>query len=413
MRLLYLLLTLFSYNAFSDEINLTDSEGNDIPIHVTPAAGDLLMIWLVDHDEQRPLFDGLLKNITKAGIEVWRVDLLEAYFMPRSSEQIRTLDGTGVASILKAAHQQTNKQIILAAYDRMPLPLLRGIHQWQSEGDKSRFTGAVLFYPNLFGPPPIAGQPPTVDPILHATNTPMIIYQPALGSHRLRINEVMSALWQSGSASYLYLVPEVRDWFIMDDEDHKPTEKDLEATRRIPQQIKQFAKLLETHPKPSRPLPLTSKQPETRVIRSLVELEQPTAAPPFDLADIQGKRLESGVLQGKVGLINFWATWCPPCVEEIPSLNRLQQIFKDRDLRIISIDFRETPEEMAGFLQQIPVDFPVLMDLDGKTSLNWQVFSFPSSFLIDQQGQIRYSANRAINWDSQEVIDTLNLLLAE
>ena len=413
MRLLLLLLTLFSYNAYGNEINLTDSEGNDIPIQVTPADGELLMIWLVDHDEHRPLFESLLTNIAKAGIEVWRVDLLEAYFLPRSSEQIRTMSGTGVAAILDAAHQQSNKRILLAAYDRMPLPLLRGVRQWQSEADQSRLSGAVLFYPNLFGPPPIAGEAPTVDPILYATNTPLMIYQPALGSHRLRMNEVLSALWQAGSPSYLYLVPEVRDWFIMDDEEHKPSQNDIEATQRIPQQIKQFATLMEYHPKPAGPLPLHAAEPETRVIRSLVQLDKPATAPSFNLADIQGNRLDSSLLQGQVGLINFWATWCPPCVEEIPSLNRLQQIFKDREIHIISIDFRETPEEMADFLQRIPVDFPVLMDQDGQTSLNWQVFSFPSSFIIDRAGRIRYSANRAINWDSQEVIDTLNQLLAE
>ncbi|MCG8083365.1 MAG: TlpA family protein disulfide reductase [Candidatus Thiodiazotropha taylori] len=413
MRLLLLLLTLFSYNVYGNEINLTDSEGNDITIQVTPADGELLMIWLVDHDEHRPLFESLLNNIAKAGIEVWRVDLLEAYFLPRSSEEIRTLNGTGVAAILSTAHQQSDKRIVLAAYDRMPLPLLRGVRQWQSEAEDSRFTGAVLFYPNLFGPAPIAGEPPSVDPILYATNTPLMIYQPSLGSHRLRMNEVLSALWQSGSPSYLYLVPEVRDWFIMDDEEHKPTQRDIEATQRIPQQIKQFAALMDHHPKPLQPLPLNAAETEPQVIRSLVQLDNPSSAPNFDLADIQGKRLDSSVLQGRVGLINFWATWCPPCVEEIPSLNRLQAIFKDRDIEIISIDFRETPEEMADFLQRIPVDFPVLMDQDGETSLNWQVFSFPSSFIIDRAGRIRYSANRAINWDSQEVVDTLNQLLTE
>ena len=188
---------------------------------------------------------------------------------------------------------------------------------------------------------------------------------------------------------------------------------DIEATQRIPQQIKQFAALMDHHPKPAAPLPLHTTGTEKQVIRSLVQLDKHPAAPSFNLADIQGNRHDSSVLQGRVGLINFWATWCPPCVEEIPSLNRLQAIFKDREIEIISIDFRETPEEMADFLQRIPVDFPVLMDLDGQTSLNWQVFSFPSSFIIDRQGRIRYSANRAINWDSQEVVDTLNRLLAE
>ncbi|MCG8100122.1 MAG: hypothetical protein JAZ05_13645 [Candidatus Thiodiazotropha taylori] len=235
MRLLLLLLTLFSYNVYGNEINLTDSEGNDITIQVTPADGELLMIWLVDHDEHRPLFESLLNNIAKAGIEIWRVDLLEAYFLPRSSEEIRTLNGTGVAAILSTAHQQSDKRIILAAYDRMPLPLLRGVRQWQSEAEDSRFTGAVLFYPNLFGPAPIAGEPPSVDPILYATNTPLMIYQPSLGSHRLRMNEVLSALWQSGSPSYLYLLPEGRDGFIMDYEEHKPSQIDIQATQRISQ----------------------------------------------------------------------------------------------------------------------------------------------------------------------------------
>ena len=199
MRLLLLLLTLFSYNAYGNEINLTDSEGNDITIQVTPADGGTADDLLVDHDEHRPLFERLLSNIAKAGIEVWRIDLLEAlFFLPRSSEQIRTLNGNGVAAILRAAHQQSNKRIVLASYDRMPLPLLRGVHQWQSEADQSRLAGAVLFYPNLFGPAPIAGEAPTVDPILYATNTPLMIYQPSLGSHRLRMNEVLSALWQSG-----------------------------------------------------------------------------------------------------------------------------------------------------------------------------------------------------------------------
>jgi thiol-disulfide isomerase/thioredoxin len=114
-----------------------------------------------------------------------------------------------------------------------------------------------------------------------------------------------------------------------------------------------------------------------------------------------------------VVLLNFWATWCPPCVEEIPSLNRLQKRFANQDLRIISIDFRETPQQMAAFLQLIPVNFPVLLDQDGLTSMAWQVFSFPSSFIIDRNGQIRYSANRAISWDSPEVVSILEKLLAE
>ncbi|WP_316367208.1 TlpA family protein disulfide reductase [Candidatus Thiodiazotropha sp. CDECU1] len=118
-------------------------------------------------------------------------------------------------------------------------------------------------------------------------------------------------------------------------------------------------------------------------------------------------------LKDQVVLVNFWATWCPPCVEEIPSLNRLQENYPNQQVRIVSVDYRESPKEIEAFLEQIPVDFPVLMDRDGLTSLAWRVFSFPSSFIVDRQGRIRYSANRALNWDSKEVIEVIDRLLAE
>ncbi len=162
------------------------------------------MIWLVDHAEPRRLFDALLQQLSESGIEIWRVDLLQAYYLPRSSENVRTLDGEGVAAVIRAAHKRSDKQILLASYDRMPLPLLRGVNRWQATQQESRLLGAILFYPNLFGPAPIAGEPPAIDPILNATNLPLIIYQPELGSQRWRLDQVVTTLWQAGSPTYVY-----------------------------------------------------------------------------------------------------------------------------------------------------------------------------------------------------------------
>jgi thiol-disulfide isomerase/thioredoxin len=192
---------------------------------------------------------------------------------------------------------------------------------------------------------------------------------------------------------------------------HAPAE--AEATALIPQQIIQFARLLEQHPKPVDAKPLPEKSAKQRAVQTLVEIKQPKQAPAFELKEIGGEIYTSGNLKGKVVLLNFWATWCPPCVEELPSLNRLQQRYRDKALEIVSIDFRETPEEMTSFLQQTPVDFPVLLDIDGRTSLAWGVFSFPSSFIIDRKGRIRYTANRAIDWDSEEVWQVADRLLNE
>ncbi|MEJ2454323.1 MAG: TlpA disulfide reductase family protein [Candidatus Thiodiazotropha sp.] len=405
------LLLLFTTAVSGEELWIDDGAGTEFAVHTEAADSDLLVIWFVDHDEPRPPFDDMLAALNRLDVEVWRVDLLAAYFLPRTSETVRTLPGTGVAAVIHAAHQLRTKQILLASYDRMALPLLRGVQLWQQTAADSRLIGAMLFYPNLFGPPPLAGEEPQIDPILHATNIPLVIYQPALGSQRWRLGAVTDALWRGGSATYVYLVPGVRDWFFMGEEDHGPAART--ATEALPGQIRRFADLLASHPKPLTAGPVNGSTTARGQIRTLVELDRPGEAPAFSLEAIDGSPYDSGNFRDKVVLLNFWATWCPPCVEELPSLNRLQARYTGSDLRIISVDFRETPQQMADFLERIPVAFPVLMDNTGKVALNWRVFSFPSTFIIDRQGRIRYSANRAIDWDSPEVWKVVDRLLKE
>ncbi|MCP4043098.1 MAG: hypothetical protein GY731_14275, partial [Gammaproteobacteria bacterium] len=195
-------------------------------VEILPAQGNLLAIWFVDHEEERPSFEKMLQSVNATGVEIWRINLLEDYFLPRSSENARTMPGDGVAVIIKAAHSRSNKKILLVAYDRMPLPLLRGVRQWQTEyRGQSRIAGAILFYPNMFGPSPIAGMDPVPDPILSATNIPVTVYQPMLGSHRWRTVEIMNALWEGGSPAILYLAPNIRDWFFMHPPEQDPAER--------------------------------------------------------------------------------------------------------------------------------------------------------------------------------------------
>ena len=139
----------------------------------------------------------------------------------------------------------------------------------------------------------------------------------------------------------------------------------------------------------------------------------PEPAPKLALRDLQGEPRRLDEFRGRVILLNFWATWCPPCVEEIPSLNRLAERYTGDAFAVISVDYRETQEAIAKFTSRVPVHFPILLDLNGRSSLDWKVFSFPSSFLLDRQGRIRYSVNRAIDWEAAEVIARIQALLEE
>ncbi len=388
--------------------SLVDAGDNEINVEVMPAEGTLLSVWFLDHEEDRPAFETMLKAVNQAGIEVWRIDMLADYFLARSNENVRTLSGEGVRAVIEAAHGRSQKQLLLVAYDRMPVPLLRGVRRWQHSGPTdSRLVGAVLFYPNLYGPPPLAGHDPQLDPIVGSTNIPVTIYQPQQGAHRWRLGEVMDAFWNAGSPALVYMAPDIRDWFFMHPPGRDPAE--TPATAAVPDNLKKLAALMGGFPKPMGPTEKKEHELGSAVVQGLVPFE-PRKAPLLELSSFDGTAAD---YREKVTLVNFWATWCPPCVEEIPSLNRLIKAYEGRDFAVVSVDYRESVETIAEFVVHVPVNFPVLLDLDGKVSRNWKVFSFPSSFLLDKAGRIRYSVNRAIDWNSLEIYQAVDTLLRE
>ena len=112
-------------------------------------------------------------------------------------------------------------------------------------------------------------------------------------------------------------------------------------------------------------------------------------------------------------MVNFWATYCGPCIKEMPSMARLKQKMADRPFEILAIDMAEEQADIAAFLQRhnIKVNFPILLDMQAEVISSWMVSAVPTTFLVDPQGQIRYALFGAIEWDSDEVLDTINKLL--
>ena len=171
---------------------------------------------------------------------------------------------------------------------------------------------------------------------------------------------------------------------------HPPDEDPAEsaATDEVPRRLRQLAWLMDAAPKPA---------------LGVVTFEAGQRPPALDLMDVSGRRISLGGYRGRVTLVNFWVTWCPPCVEEIPSLNGLAQRYALEPFAMVSVDFRESEQVLSEFDQRVAIDFPVLPDRDGRTSLAWKVFSFPSSFLIDRDGYIRYAVNSAVDWNTPDL----------
>ncbi len=144
----------------------------------------------------------------------------------------------------------------------------------------------------------------------------------------------------------------------------------------------------------------------------LIPISEKPDAPDLTLSDMGGRKVSLSSLKGKVVLLNFWATWCPPCREEMPTLESLYQTLKGRsDFILLAVDSSEKKEVVADFLKKNPYHFPVLLDVDGSVSSEYSVSAIPTTYLIDTQGKIIAGTRGAFEWTKKELTDGLSKLL--
>ena len=134
-------------------------------------------------------------------------------------------------------------------------------------------------------------------------------------------------------------------------------------------------------------------------------------APDFTLKDLNGKSISLSSFKGKVVLLNFFATWCPPCRAEMPAFNKLYREKKIRGLEIISVSTDRSINDIKDFLQKNKVDFPILFDADRSVSKQYRVFSMPTTFLIDKTGKIVEKFYGEYDWTEPETKGKIEKLL--
>ena len=417
---------------------LQTAEGDvlDVRVHapasVAGRADGPLFIWLANQYAEMARPQQIAAWLAAEGATVWQVDLLDALFLERSAEAIRSMSGTPVATLVEAAvAEAAGAPVLLVASDRMAAPALKGLHVWQqrraAEPDAAHegppAVGAVLFFPNLYRGTPVAGEPPELLSVVQGTTLPVMIMQPELGTNRARLGELLAQLHRAGSPAHAWLVRGMRDYYLLQTE--QPASESLEnlagpvppeveeAIAATPARLLASARLLAAAPRPQEVVNVGIDD-DAPVVPAYGLIERPAdPAPGFVLHDARGVEHAMDEQAGRVTLVNFWATWCPPCVHEIPSMNRLAAAYDGEDFAIVSVNFKEEAAHILAFMNRVRVDFPVLMDEDGAVSGRWGVFAFPSSFLVDREGRVRYSVNTAIEWDADEVKSVIDALVAE
>ena len=144
--------------------------------------------------------------------------------------------------------------------------------------------------------------------------------------------------------------------------------------------------------------------------QSLTPVPGNIVAPDFTLQDTRGVTHTLSDYRGRPVIINFWTTWCPPCREELPSMNRAWQMIEEEGIAMLAINMGEDEDTIFIFSADYPTDFTVLMDQSGEVIEQWPVRGLPTTFVIAPDGTIAYRAIGSREWDARELLDSVRAL---
>jgi peroxiredoxin len=133
-------------------------------------------------------------------------------------------------------------------------------------------------------------------------------------------------------------------------------------------------------------------------------------APDFALKDIDGKTHRLSDYRGRLVIVNFWATWCPPCRKEMPSMQRAWETIEREGIAMLAVNVGEDEDTIFAFTANYPVEFPLLMDRDSKVVQQWPVRGLPTTFVVDPQGRLAYRAIGGREWDDPQLLDQVRAL---
>ncbi|MEW8506056.1 MAG: TlpA disulfide reductase family protein [Candidatus Thiodiazotropha sp.] len=137
----------------------------------------------------------------------------------------------------------------------------------------------------------------------------------------------------------------------------------------------------------------------------------PKAAPDFSLAGRTGRIYQESDYRERSYIISFWATWCVPCIKELPDLQRAAAILDEENITVLTVNSGESLEVIEGFLAKRQFTLPVLLDQDSSTLRQWQVLALPTSYIVNAEGLVVARVVGGIDWDEQSILTHVRSLV--
>jgi len=411
------LLTGIALAGEAHTLNLAD--GTEMSVALYPAEdagkggdeGNLAVLWLPSEHGLTPGLDRVATALSRQGVDVWVADPYTTWFLPVATSSLAKFRREPLAELVGRLHAQTDKRVVVVSNDRASRVALEVARSAQ-QAHATNLAGVVLISPNLYRQTPQPGEPAQFEPIAAATNLPVFLMVADNSTLKLRLAAIANEFGKGGSRAYVQVLPDVRDRFFF-----RPDALSNEdaTANRLPVLLRQAMGMLEHEAVPERAAALHESGDvlaESRT-QTLAPYTGSLTPPSFSRVDLDGKRHTLDDYRGEVVLLNFWASWCPPCIHEMPSMARLQRQFANRPFHILAVNLGQSRAEVEQFLETTPVNFPIFLDETKVEPTRWQVFAFPTSYLIDAEGRIRYGVAGGLEWDSAAVVDAVSGLLAE
>ena len=157
----------------------------------------------------------------------------------------------------------------------------------------------------------------------------------------------------------------------------------------------------------------SQRQELERLFRDMGVLKIPHATRPVEiqLKDVLGNMVRLSDYRGKIVFLNFWATWCPTCVIEMPSMEKLHRRLKDKEFVMVAINLQETPAQVKSFFEKLELSFTSLLDSSGNVGTGFAVNVLPTTFVLDKEGRIIGQALGPREWDSRASIALFEYLI--
>jgi peroxiredoxin len=150
-----------------------------------------------------------------------------------------------------------------------------------------------------------------------------------------------------------------------------------------------------------------------KVIKNLEPIKNNSPTPDFTIAGFDNKTVALKNFRGKTVFLNFWATWCTPCREEMPAMEQLYQEFKDKNFVILAVNVKDRKQEAANFLKELKITYPAAFDPEGQVALLYGAWGLPTTYLIGPKGEGLARAWGPAEWYSPEARNLISQILAE